>query len=121
MGNLIMIKKLLQAFQQFKQHGMACQTPGLSSWSTKRGRKPSSHDVAIQTDIHTPSKSVEDYFLASNNALQRLVATMARYGRNYPVCGFALGNEHLLCCWSFCQMVFKQYCWWEIYSQFVVV
>ena len=107
MGNLIMIEKLLQAFQQFQQSGMASQTLG-SWWSTERARKPTSHDVAIQTDIlpsyvlasgenttgcfdiHTPSKSVEDYFIASNDALQRLVATMARYDGNCPLCGFAL-------------------------------
>lgn len=68
----------------------------------------SSRDLAIQTDIipayvlasgenttgcfdiHTPSKSVEDYFIASNDALQRHVATMARYDGNCPLCGFAL-------------------------------
>ena len=39
MGNLIMAEKLLQAFQQFQQSGMASQTPWSSSWSTERGRK----------------------------------------------------------------------------------
>ena len=82
---------------------------GFLSWSKEPcGSKPSSRDVAIQTDIlpayvlatgenttgcfdiHTPSKSVEDYFIASNDALQRLVATMARYDGNCPLCGFAL-------------------------------
>jgi len=70
--------------------------------------KPSSRTVAIQMDIlplyvlasvedmtgcfdiHTPSKLMEDYFIASNDALQHLVATMARYNRNFPLCGFAL-------------------------------
>ena len=41
-------------------------------------------------DFHTPSKSVEDYFIALNDALQRLVATMARYDGNCPLFGFAL-------------------------------
>ena len=109
MGNLLMIEKLLEVFQQFEQSGMASQTPGFPSWSKEPcGSKLSSRDVAIQTDIlpayvlasgenttgcfdiHTPSKSVEDYFIASNDALQRLVATMARYDGNCPLCGFAL-------------------------------
>ena len=41
-------------------------------------------------DIHTPIKSVEDYFIASNHILQRLVATVARYDGNCRLCGFAL-------------------------------
>ena len=111
MGNLLMIEKMLQVFQQFEQSGMASQTTGFPSWSKEPcGSKPSSRDVAIQTDIlpayvlatgenttgcfdiHTPSKSVEDYFIASNDAvqLQRLVAAMARYDGNCPLCGFAL-------------------------------
>ena len=109
MGNLLMIEKMLQVFQQFEQIGMTSQTMGFPSWSEEPcGSKPSSRDVAIQTDIlpayvlasgenttgcfdiHTPSKSVEDYFIASNDALQRLVATMARYDGNCPLCGLAL-------------------------------
>ena len=72
------------------------------------GSKPSPCDVAIQADIlpayvldggenmtgcfdiYKPSKSTEDYFIASNNVLQRLVATMAHYDGNCPLCGFAL-------------------------------
>ena len=42
------------------------------------------------SDIHTPSKPMEDYFIASNDALQRLVATMATYDGNCPLCGFNL-------------------------------
>ena len=94
MGNLLMVEKLLQVFQQFEQSGKASQTP---SWSKEScGSKLSSRDVAIQTDIlpayvlasgenttgcydiHTPSKLVEDYFIVLNDALQRLVAPMAR-------------------------------------------
>ena len=109
MGNLLMIEKLLLVFQEFEQSGMASQPPLFPSRSQEPcSSKPSSSDVAIQTDIlppyvlasgenttgcfdiHTPSKSVEDYFIASNDALQRLVATMARYDGNCPLCGFAL-------------------------------
>ena len=107
MGNLLMIEKLLQVFQE--QSGMANQTPLFSSSSQEPcSSKPGSRDVAIQTDIlptyvlasgenttgcfdiHTASKSAEDYFIASNDSLQRLVATMARYDGNCPLCGFAL-------------------------------
>ena len=105
MGNLLMIEKLLEVFRQFEQR----LTPGIPSWIKEPcGSKLSSRDLAIQTDIipayvlasgenttgcfdiHTSSKSVEDYFIASNDALQRLVATMARYDGNCPLCGFAL-------------------------------
>ena len=107
MGNLLMIEKLLQVFQE--QSGMANQTPLFSSLSQEPcSSKPGSRDVAIQTDIlptyvlasgvnttgcfdiHTASKSAEDYFIASNDALQCLVATMACCDGNCPLCGFAL-------------------------------
>ena len=152
MGNLLMIEKLLLVFQEFEQSGMTSQPPLFPSRSQEPcSSKPSSSDVAIQTDIlppyvlasaenttgcfdiHTPSKSVEDYFIASND-LQCLVATMARYAKLPSVwlCfRFAIlfGHSawtccrkmHLLCRWSFSQMVFKQYCWWKIYSQFEVL
>ena len=109
MGNLLMIEKLLQVFHESEHRGMASQIPLLSSSSEEPcDSKPSSCDVAIQTDIlplyvlasgenttgcfdiHTPSKPKEDYFVASNDALQRLVATMARYDGNCPLCGFTL-------------------------------
>ena len=44
-------------------------------------------------DIHTPSKPVEDYFVASHDALQHLVATLARYDGNCPLCGFTLDMQ----------------------------
>ena len=110
MGNLLMIEKLLQVFQEFGQSaGMGRQTPLCSSSSEELiGQKSRTRDVDIQTDIlppyilasgdnttgcfdiHTPSKPVEDYFIASNDALQRLVATMAGYDGNCPLCGFTL-------------------------------
>ena len=107
MGNLLMIEKLLQVFQEFEQSGgMARQTPLFSASSQEViEQKCRSRDVNIQTDIlppyilatgenttgcfdiHTPSKPMEDYFIASNDALQRLVATMAGYDGNCPLCG----------------------------------
>lgn len=68
--------------------------------------KPRSCDAAVQTDIlppyvlasgenttgcfdiHTPSKPMEDYFIASNDTLQRLLTTMARFEGRCPLCGF---------------------------------
>ena len=37
-------------------------------------------------DCHMPSKQKEDFFIASKDASHRLVATMARYDRNCPLC-----------------------------------
>lgn len=110
MGNLRMIEKLLQVFEGYGQSsGMGRQTPSCSSSSQElMDQKCRSRDVGIQTDIlppyilasgenttgcsdiHTPSKPMEDYFIASNDALQRLVATMATYDGNCPLCGFNL-------------------------------
>ena len=80
-------------------------------------------------DIHTPSKPAKDYFIASNDALQRLVATMARYDGNCPLCGFALDLQSYsavvhaarisISCvvgHSVTEMVLKLYRWWKIYS-----
>ena len=152
MGNLLMIEKLFQVFHEFEQSGMASQTSSFSSTNQQLcGNKPTSSlcDVAIQTDIlppyvlaseenttgcfdiHTPCKPVEDYFIASNDALQRLVETMARYDGNYPLCGFTLDVQsfsvrqhghaarisiscvagHSLRWYS------KQHCFWKIYCQ----
>ena len=111
MGNLLMMEKLLRVFQDFEQStsGMASQILLFPSSSQEPCEsKPSSCDVAIQThiippyvlasgdnttgcfDIHTPSKPMEDYFIASNDALQRLVATLAQYEGKCPLCGFAV-------------------------------
>ena len=110
MGNLLMMEKLFQVFHQFEQSGMTSETPSwvLRSSQEPGGSKTSKCDVAIQTDIlppyvlasgenttgcydiRTPSKPVEDYFIASNDALQCLVASMARYNGNCPLCGFTL-------------------------------
>jgi len=109
MGNLLLIEKLLKIFVEFEESGMASQSALFSSSIQEPcDSKPSSCDVAIQTDIlpqyvlasgdnttgrfdiHTPSKPVEDYFISSTDALQRLVATMARYDGNCPLCGFTL-------------------------------
>ena len=51
-------------------------------------------------DIHTPSKPVGDYFISSNDALQRLVETMTRYHGNCPLCGYSLDV------WSFSVLQF---------------
>ena len=89
MGNLLMMEKLFQVFHQFEQSGMTSETPSwvLRSSQEPGGSKTSKCDVAIQTDIlppyvlasgenttgcydiRTPSKPVEDYFIASNDAL----------------------------------------------------
>ena len=109
MGNLLMMEKLLQAFLESEQRGMASQTPSFSLPSQiPCDNTPNTCNVAIQTDIlppyvlasgenttgcfdiHTPSKPVEDYFLALNDALHHLVATLARYDGNCPLCGFTL-------------------------------
>ena len=91
---------------------MASETPLFSLPSQIRcDNTPNTCDVAIQTDIpppyvlasgenttgwfdiHTPSKPVEDYFIASHDALQHLVATLARYDGNCPLCGFTLDMQ----------------------------
>ncbi|CAH3179585.1 unnamed protein product [Porites lobata] len=107
MGDLLMMEKLLQAFLESEQRGMASQNPLFcrSNNTTK------TCDAGIQTnilppyvlasgenttgcfDIHTPSKPVEDYFIASHDALQHLVATLARYDGNCPLCGFTLDMQ----------------------------
>ena len=115
MGNLLMMEKLLQAFLDSEQRGMASQTPLFSLPSQipcdKSDNTTKTCDVGIQTDIlppyvlasgenttgcfdiHTPSKPVEDYFVASHDALQHLVATLARYDGNCPLCGFTLDMQ----------------------------
>ena len=56
MGNLLMIEKLLQVFQESGQSGgMGRQTPSCSSSSQELiGQKCCSRDVDIQTDILPP-------------------------------------------------------------------
>ena len=115
MGNLLMMEKLLQAFLDSEQRGMASHTPLFSLPSQgpcdKSDNTTKTCDVGIQTDIlppyvlasgenttgcfdiHTPSKPVEDYFVASHDALQHLVATLARYDGNCPLCGFTLDMQ----------------------------
>ena len=115
MGNLLMMEKLLQAFLDSEQRGMASHTPLFSlpsqSPCDKSDNTTKTCDVGIQTDIlppyvlasgenttgcfdiHTPSKPVEDYFVASRDALQHLVATLARYDGNCPLCGFTLDMQ----------------------------
>lgn len=107
-----MTEKLLHAFLESEQRGMASETPLFSLPSQVRcDNTPNTCHVAIQTDIpppyvlasgenttgcfdiHTPSKPVEDYFVASHDALQYLVATLARYDGNCPLCGFTLDMQ----------------------------
>lgn len=84
MGNLLMIEKLLQVFQEFDRREMASETSSFPSSSQLEpcDSKPRSCDAAVQTDIlppyvlasgenttgcfdiHTPSKPMEDYFIA---------------------------------------------------------
>ena len=104
-GNLLMMEKLVQAFLESEQRGMASQTPLLFLPSkipcNKSDNTTKTCDVGIQTDIlppyvlasgenttgcfdiRTPSKPVEDYFVASHDALQHLVATLAPYDGNF--------------------------------------
>lgn len=108
-GNVRMMEKLLDAFEKCEERKTTSETPWFPETSAKAyGSKPSSCDVTTQTDllppyvlatgenttgcfdIHTPSKPVEDYFISSNDALQRLVETMARYHGNCPLCGYSL-------------------------------
>ena len=152
MGNLLMMEKLLQAFLDSEQRGMASQTPLFSLPSQipcdKSDNTTKTCHVGIQTDIlppyvlasgenttgcfdiHTPSKSVEDYFVASHDALQHLVGTHGslrrelstvwiyfRYAVIYrQTARTCRTNKHLLRRWSSCSMVFEQHCCWKIYS-----
>ena len=107
MGNLLMMEKLLEAFLESEQRGMASQTPLFSLPSqipcdksdntTKTCDAPyvlaSGENTTGCFDIHTPSKPVEDYSVTSHDALQHLVATLARYDGNCPLCGFPLDMQ----------------------------
>jgi len=98
MGYLLLIEKLLKIFLEFEESRMASQSALFSSSIQEPcDSKPSSCNVAIQTDIlpqyvlasgdnttgrfdiRTPRKPLEDYFIFSIDALQRLVAAMAHY------------------------------------------
>ena len=101
------MEKLLQAFLKSEKR-LDQSDPFFSSPSQiPCDNTPNTCDAAIQTDIlptylltsgenttgcfdiHTPSKP-EDYLVASHDALQHLVATLARYNRNCHLCGFTL-------------------------------
>ena len=101
-----MMEKLLHAFLESEQRGMASETPLFSLPSQIRCDNLTHQILAMLRfkpyipppyvlasgenttgcfDIHTPSKPVEDYFVASHDALQHLVATLARYDGNCPL------------------------------------
>ena len=115
MGNLLMMEKLLQAFLESEQRGMASQNP-LFCRVRSHATSPTTQQklatlgfkqisfllmcwlvgkilLAVLTFTHVPSKPVEDYFVASHDALQHLVATLARYDGNCPLCGFTLDMQ----------------------------
>ena len=44
-------------------------------------------------DIHTASKPDEDYFVASTDAINQLMGTMAKYNGRCPLCGYDLDMQ----------------------------
>ncbi|XP_068735949.1 uncharacterized protein [Montipora capricornis] len=44
-------------------------------------------------DIHTASRPDEDYFVASTDAINQLMGTMAKYNGRCPLCGYDLGMQ----------------------------
>ena len=112
MGYLLMMEKLVETFLESEQRGMASQTPLFSLPNQiPCDNTTKTCDAGIQTDIRPPyvlasgenttgcfdiytlSKPVEDYFVTSHDALKHLVATLARYDGNCPLCGFTLDMQ----------------------------
>ena len=116
MGNVILMERLLDSFEQSEPKGMVSESH--SSLFTLHSFSPSYHltcDAASQTDvcgshplpyilchgenttgyfdIHTRSKPDEDYFLASTDATKQLLSTMASYNGKCPLCGFLFDIE----------------------------
>ena len=110
MGNLLMMERLLNSFEEFEQIQMAT-TAGQSLFLQQPSPQPISLktiDAQMQTDIsdpyilahsenttgkfdiHTRSSENEGYFILSNDAVQNLISTMAQYGRICPYCGYPL-------------------------------
>ena len=115
MGNLLMMERLLNSFEEFERSRMVTTTSHSLFLSTVQQLSPQplpqpspscSKQINAQTqmdisdpyilahgenttskfDIHTLSQENEDYFLSSNNAVQSLVTTMAHYGGRCPLC-----------------------------------
>lgn len=96
-----MMEKLLHAFLESEQRGMASETPLFSLPSQIRCDNLTHQILAMLRfkpyipppyvlatgcfDIHTPRKPVEDYFVALHDALQHLVTTLALYDGNCPL------------------------------------
>ena len=112
LGYFMMIEQLLDAFQERRNKQMV-SSPGFFQSPVHRVNHPSTiehQDVETQTDpdvdgpyillhganttgffdIHTPSKPVEDYFIALHDSLHRLMSTLVMYNGNCPLCGFAM-------------------------------
>ena len=111
-----MMEKLLHAFLESEQRGMASETPLFSLpiqircdnlthqlLAMLRFKQISLHRMCWLVgknttgcfDIHTPRKPVEDYFVALHDALQHLVTTLALYDGNCPLWGFTLDMQSL--------------------------
>ena len=111
-----MMEKLLHAFLESEQRGMASGTPLFSLPSQIRCDNLTHQILAMLRfkpytpppyvlasgenttgcfDIHTPRKPVEDYFVALHDALQHLVTTLALYDGNCPLWGFTLDMQSL--------------------------
>ena len=102
-----MMEKLLHAFLESEQRGMASETPLFSLPSQIRCDNLTHQILAMLRfkpyipppyvlasgenttgcfDIHTPRKPVEDYFVALHNALQHLVTTLALFTTGIVLC-----------------------------------
>ena len=111
------MEKLLHAFLESEQRGMASETPLFSLPSQIRCDNLT-HQIlamlrfkqisllrmcwlvgkillAVLTFTHPVNRPVEDYFVALHDALQHLVTTLALYDGNCPLCGFTLDMQSL--------------------------
>ena len=113
MGNLMMMERLLDSFEESKQIGMERESHSslFTSHSFLRREPSLTCDAATQTDvcepyvlfdgenttgcydIHTESRPDEDYFIASTDTIQNLIRTMARYNGKCPLCGYYLDTQ----------------------------
>ena len=111
MGNVLMMERLLNSFEESEQNRMVSRIDGHSSLFTSVpsfGSISPMRDAATQTgvcepyilasgenttgcyDVHTASRPDEEYFIASTDALQELVIVMSKYNGRCPLCGYNL-------------------------------
>ena len=113
LGNVMLMERLLNSFEESEQTGMVSESHSslFTSSSFPRHEPSSTCDASTQTgvcepyllyfgenttgsfDIHTRSKRVEDYFIASTDAARQLLSTMAQFNGKCPLCGFLLDME----------------------------